>query len=225
MKPELSVVLPVHNQADHIADVIQKYQREFKGRPWEIILVPNKCHDESPRICREIAAKNRNIRVIENKRGGWGLSVRMGLQAARGHFLCYTNSARTLPSTISLLFKQHKKHPGALVKVTRHTRGNWVRSLGSVLYNLECRWLFRMTSWDINGTPKLFTARLFRQLKLTAEGDLLDLEFLKKCARLGIPLFEIPVGGFARYGGKSSMSFKSAIRLYGGALRLWWKTK
>jgi len=225
MKPELSVILPVHNQADHIASVIEGYLREFKNQPWEIILVPNKSHDNSTRICRSIAAKNPNIRVIENKLGGWGLSVRMGLQTARGRFLCYTNSARTIPSTISFLFKQYKKHPGALAKVTRHTRGNWIRSFGSVLYNLECRWLFQINSWDINGTPKLFDANLLRRLKLTSKGDLLDLEFLTKCNRLGVPLFEMPIGGFARHGGKSSTSLKNAVRLYGGALQLWWNFK
>lgn len=224
-KPEFSIVLPVYNQADHIAWVIEKYRAELKNLSCEIILVPNKCRDESVRICRSLAARNRDIRVIENKRGGWGLSVRMGLQASRGRFLCYANSARTFPSTLSQVLKAFKKNPDTLTKATRHTRKNWIRSIGSFLYNLECRWLFQLESWDINGTPKVFDAGLLRRVKLTSNGDLIDLELLIKCKRLGVALREIPVGGFARYGGKSTMNFKNAFRLYAGALRLWRELK
>ena len=43
-----------------------------------------------------------------------------------------------------------------VIKASRKIRENWKRRLGSLLYNLECRALFDLPYWDINGTPKVF---------------------------------------------------------------------
>jgi len=221
MKPELSVVLPVRNQADHIAGVVQQYRSAFKGRPWEIILVPNACTDDSARICRRLAAKGRGLKVVENPAGGWGLSVRVGLKAASGRFLCYTNSARTDPATIPVLFEKLKGQPGSLAKVSRHSRGQFLREAGSFFYNWECRILFGIQSRDVNGTPKIFRSELLPKMPLISEGDMVDAEILARCRKLGVPILEMPLGGWGRHGGKSSTGFKSAARMYLGALRLW----
>ena len=97
-KLELSVVLPIHNQADHITELLKRYAKVLSKKPWEIIWFRNACRDNSPALCRQMAARHPLMRVVETPRGGWGLSVYTGLQRARGKFLCYTNSARTGPA-------------------------------------------------------------------------------------------------------------------------------
>ena len=214
MRPDLSVVLPVHNQADHIADLLGRYARAFNKKNWEIILVPNACRDNSPTLCRQIAVRYPFIRVVETHQGGWGLAVHAGLRKARGKFLCYTNSARTDPQTITRLFEKFKKNPEGLMKVHRRWRGNLLREGGSWLYNLECRWLLGLGTWDVNGTPKILSAELFGKLSIRSRGDFWDAELLSQCRRLKIPVSEMPLEGWARHGGKSLMSLKSAWRLY-----------
>lgn len=225
MKPELSVILPVYNQADHIAGVIEGYLNAFRGKPWEIILVPNACSDNSPQICRELSKKHKNVRFVENPLGGWGLSVRKGLEAARGRFFCYANSARTDPATIPALFNQLLEKPGSLAKVSRHSRGHFLRELGSLLYNFECRVLFRVNCHDVNGTPKIFDSDLLRRVSLTSDGDLLDAEILAWCSRMKVPVVEMRHGVWNRHGGKSTTNFKSAARMYWGAFQLWLRMK
>jgi hypothetical protein len=220
VRTELSLVLPVYNQADHIVDVVERMAAVFRGRPWEIILVPNACHDESPQLCRRLARRHRGVRSIENPLGGWGLSVRVGLQAARGRFIGYTNSARTDPATVPELFNLIRKCPEVLAKVRRTHRGHPLREFGSTLYNLECRLLFGTRSGDVNGTPKIFSKESYRRMHLTSDGDLLDAEVLAWCRRLGIPLLEMPLAGWGRHGGKSTTSFRSAARMYLGVLKL-----
>jgi hypothetical protein len=225
MRPELSVILPIHNQADHIASVLERYYFQFKKRSWEIILVPNACRDDSVRVCRKIASRHRNTRVVENPQGGWGLSVRVGLQKARGRYLCYTNSARTDPATIVTLFEKFKRNPQCLAKVDRRFRGNWFREWGSWLYNLECRWLLGLSTRDVNGTPKIFSETTFHKINLRSSGDLIDAELLLQCRRLGLPLLETPLKGWVRHGGKSLMSFKTALRLYLGPFQFLGKAR
>ena len=47
-------------------------------------------------------------------------------------------------------------YPDVVVKANRRSATTGGAGLGSLLYNLECRALFDLSFWDINGTPKVF---------------------------------------------------------------------
>jgi glycosyltransferase involved in cell wall biosynthesis len=217
-----SVVLPCRNQEDHIAEVVRSYAAPLQatGRSYELVTVPNACTDRTPEIVRALAEGDPRIRVADNPRGGWGLSVLTGLAAARGSVLCYTNSARTDPGHVAAVLDLCVKNAPCLVKVRREKRGAPLREAGSWLYNLEGRLLFRLAARDVNGTPKAFPRELYRELRLFSEGDLLDLELLAKATRRGVRVIELPVEGFRRHGGRSGTNLRTAFGLYAGALRL-----
>src|SRR5258708_35465343 len=102
----ISVILPVYNQADHIAAIVEGYITTLARIPnsVEFLLVVNGCRDNSIEVCNELAAKYPSIRVIFSQNGGWGLAVKLGLQQANGGLLCYSNSARTSSQDLRLLF-------------------------------------------------------------------------------------------------------------------------
>lgn len=218
----LSVVLPCRNQEDHIEEVLRSYAGplERTGRSYELVVVPNACSDRTAQIVRSVSEGDPRIRVVENPRGGWGLSVIMGLAAARGSMLCYTNSARTDPENVVAVLDLCMKSGPCLAKARRDKRGAPLREAGSWLYNVEGRLLFGIRARDVNGTPKVLSRDLFRDLRLFSEGDLLDLELMAKVSRLDIPIVELPVRGFTRHGGRSSTDWKTAWALYTGALKL-----
>jgi len=219
----ISVVLPVHNQADHVADAIQEYQAALSRipAPHELILVVNASTDGSLDVCRELEASSDAVRVITSDRGGWGLAVRLGLRAARGDLLCYTNLARTSGDDLTLLLLYATVQSGVVVKANRKIRDSAVRRLGSLLYNLECRALFDLSNWDINGTPKVFPRACAPLLRLEREDDLIDAEFCIVCRREGYRMFEVPIFSTRRHGGRSTTGWLSALRLYWGAIELW----
>ncbi len=223
--PELSVVLPVRDQADHIARVIESYHHDFArhGFSYELVVVVNACRDTSLSICRELEARDRRVRVIENPAGGWGRSVRAGLAEARGQYVCYTNSARTRPATIPVLLEIARSRQLVVAKVRRTARGNRLRELGSALYNFECQLLLGVGGRDVNGTPKVFPRALLERLELVSDGDLVDAEFLVQCRRAGAPVVSVPQAGWRRHGGRSSTNWRSAWLMYTGAVKLWWR--
>jgi hypothetical protein len=213
MRPELSIVLPVYNQADHIVEVVGLWRAVLKGRPWEVLLIPNGCRDDSAKLCRAQAKKDKKVRVVELEKGGWGLAVREGLSHAKGKFVGYTNSARTDPSVLPILFEELKKGPKALVKGDRRVRENLLRRVGSLTYNLENRFLFGTKSRDVNGTPKMFAAPLLDRMELSSTGDLLDAEILAWCSRLGVPVREVPLYTWTRHGGRSTTKVMSGAKM------------
>ena len=224
---KISVVLPVHNQADHIAAIVESYRDALGqiGEPYEIVLVLNGCRDDSLAVCEALAQSFAEIRVIADPRAGWGLAVKAGLRAARGDLLCYTNCARTSADDLQQLIRQGLEQPASVFKAIRRVRDNWKRRLGSVLYNMECRLLFGLPTRDVNATPKVFSRSHAALLTLRSDDDLFDAEFMRTCVREGFPVVEVPIFSNRRQGGSSTTNYSSAVRMYVGAYRLWRGTR
>lgn len=148
------------------------------------------------------------------------MAVRMGLRQARGDLLCYTNAARTAPGDLVLSLLYAVAFPDVVVKANRKIRSGWGRRLGSLLYNLECRALFDLPNWDVNGTPKVFPRRFKQLMALTRDDDLIDLEFTAVCRRENYPMVEVPIFSSRRHGGKSTTTYMSALKMYWGAYQL-----
>ena len=218
----VSIVLPVHDQADHIRAVVTEYVAAVAdlSRTCELILVPNGCRDDSDAICADLARELEPVRSVSSDRAGWGRAVRLGLASAVGDTLCYTNTARTDPGDLRQALLYAESLPGVVVKANRKIREGRTRRLGSLLYNLECRALFDLSSWDVNGTPKVFPRSCGRLLDLTRDDDLIDTEFAVICRTEGYPMVELPIFSARRHGGRSTTNARTALRLYRGAFEL-----
>ena len=218
----ISIILPVHNQADHIAEVVSRFDLALSHIlcRYELILVSNACRDDSADICRGLARSCEHVRAIESREGGWGRAVRVGLRESTGNLLAYTNTARTTPALLAMLVLHAVVNPNCVVKTTRLGRSG-LRLLGSTAYNFECKLLFQVPSWDVNGTPKIFPRSFEKLLTLSRNDDLIDLEFMKICRHEAYPVVEIPVYSESRHGGDSTTRLNSAFNLYYGAYRMW----
>jgi glycosyltransferase involved in cell wall biosynthesis len=219
----ISIILPVHNQADHIGKIVQEYTAALAKvpNPHEFWLVANACKDNTIEVCQDLAKTIPTVNVTSTETGGWGLAVKLGLAKANGEIICYTNSARTSPDILALTLLYATVYPNVVIKANRKIRDNWRRRLGSLLYNLECRALFDLSVWDINGTPKVFPRNFEKLLHLSREDDLIDAEFNMICRREGYPVIEVPVFSTRRHSGKSTTNYGSAVKMYAGAYDLW----
>ena len=218
-----SVVLPVHNQADHIESVLSEYIASLQrlGISFELLPVVNgPRRDDSLEICQRMQERYGCIRTVCIEESGWGHAVRAGLAEATGDLLCYTNSARTTGKDLLLLLLYGMAHSDCVIKANRKIRESARRRLGSLLYNLECRSLFDLPYWDINGTPKVFHRELGKLLTLSRNDDLIDLEFNAICRAEGYQVIELPIFSSSRRSGKSTTNWGSAFRMYWGAWQL-----
>jgi glycosyltransferase involved in cell wall biosynthesis len=218
----VSVVVPAYSQADHIAIVLRSYNEvlEKLGKPYEMVVVVNGPDDGTFEVCQDAAGVSQNIRVVRS-RPGWGMAVQQGIAIARGDLICFTNSARTAPGDLLAILHFAVAYPGVVIKANRKTRDSVARRLGSLLYNLECRALFNIANFDVNGTPKAFPRSFEGLLALQRHDDVLDAEFNAVCVRQGYPVLEVPIVSTRRHGGTSTTSLRTAVRLYWGAYDLW----
>jgi glycosyltransferase involved in cell wall biosynthesis len=218
----VSLVLPVHNQADHITGVVEGYVNVVRriGMDVDFILVANACTDNSPALCRQLAHRHERVQAIEQSSGGWGHAVRAGLASADRELLGYTNCARTSPEILALTLSYARAYPGVVIKANRRVRDSLFRRMGSLLYNLECRALFDLATWDVNGTPKLFPSSFHKLRELRSARDLLDAEVMLVCRQENYPVLEVPLLATTRLGGRSTTNLRSALRMYRGAAAL-----
>jgi glycosyltransferase involved in cell wall biosynthesis len=219
----ISIILPVHNQADHINRLVQEFVEELTKvpAPYELLLIENGSRDDSLEICKRAAEDFASVRALHSERPGWGRAVRLGLEKSEGDLICYTNSARTTAKDLVVCLLYAVAYGGTVVKANRKIREGWMRRIGSLLYNIESRTLFDLSNWDVNGTPKVFPRRFDRLLKLERDDDLIDVEFCVVCRENDYPMIEVPSFSSRRHGGKSTTGYGSALRMYRGAIALW----
>ena len=221
--PQVSIVLPVYNQAGHVEQVVTACLDALSRTQirYEMILVVNGDTDNSLAVCRKIEAGCDAVNTVFSGRVGWGEAVRTGIKVGSGSLMCFSNSARTSPEDLVLMILYAIANPGQVIKANRRKRGSLIRRMGSLFYNLECRFLFDMPYWDINGTPKVFPCAFDKLLRMQRPDDLLDLEFNLICRSEGYPMLEVPIFSTRRCAGRSTTTFWSAIRLYMGAYKIW----
>jgi glycosyltransferase involved in cell wall biosynthesis len=225
--PAVSVILPFCNQAAEARGIVQGHVAMLAaaGIAHEIILVPNGSSDDTGAVCRAMAAELPGVRCLDIDGRGWGCAVRAGIAAASGTIICYANSARTRPDDLQRILTHAMRNPGQVVKATRVHRHSRMRRLGSSLYNALCGTMLQLSTRDVNGTPKAFPRSATVLRNLQRDDDLIDLEFMWRCARAPLHVSEIPVHSDIRYGGRSTTGYGTAWRLYTGAIRFWWHAR
>lgn len=214
-KSDFSIVFPVMNQEDHIEKVIRMFHRELKKHKYsfELITVVNCSRDKSYKVCKKVATEFVNVSAYELKGCGYGLGILHGLKKAKGRYLCYLNSARIHPPDLIRTIKHFLIEPKILVHGVRMKRDNAKRGLGSLIYNVFCRVVFRISNRDINGNPNIFSREIYEKFRLRSSDSMIDLELLEKAKKMKIPIVEVPVYDYTRHGGKSTSNFSTIFRL------------
>ncbi len=219
--PTFSIILPLYKQLNHAEHLYNTYTNHLDslGETWEILFIVNGVDDGA--VARLNSLNNRpNVKVHWLEKGGWGRAVKYGLAQAQGKYLCYTNSARTEIADLLLILNYAKVNNDNVVKATRIIREKFTRKVGSTLYNLECRILYKVPIWDINGTPKVLPRKVYDKLNIVSDDDLIDAEIIVRCAKMGVLIIDIPVVSTTRISGSSTTNFKSAFKMYSGAFKL-----
>ena len=220
--PIFSIILPVYDQKQDIERILNEYPGKLNelNVSWELLLIVNGSKDGSYSLARKLIIEYENVRVYELNTPGWGSAVKHGISKSKGQFICYTNSARTNCNDLILILNYALVNDNIVIKANRIIRDSLIRKLGSVIFNLEFRFIFKIPVWDINGTPKVISSAILKDLNLQENGDLIDAELMLKCVKRKIQFIEVPVINTKRFSGKSTTGLISAIKMYFGLFSL-----
>lgn len=96
----LSILVPAFNEALRIRPGLEKAIDFLKKQSfsWEIIIVDDGSSDETAAVVAGLSKKEKNVRLISLGRNfGKGHAIRMGVEAAGGDFIIFTDADFSVP--------------------------------------------------------------------------------------------------------------------------------
>ncbi|MCS6862398.1 MAG: glycosyltransferase family 2 protein, partial [Abditibacteriales bacterium] len=88
--PEVSVVVPMYNEEESIADTVHQLRDALNRltEDWEIVLVNDGSTDRTYEVAAEVAQDIPEVRIVSYQpNGGRGKALRTGLAHARGDII------------------------------------------------------------------------------------------------------------------------------------------
>ena len=90
MPPLLSVVIPARNEEGSIVETLESITSVLtrENIPREIVVVDDASSDGTAALIRDFGARDPSVRLVTNTgRNGFGMAIRMGLEAAKGEIV------------------------------------------------------------------------------------------------------------------------------------------
>lgn len=111
-KPLVSVIMPVKNAAEFVAQALESIQAQTLT-DWELIVVNDGSSDETGNILKTFAREDKRIRVLTNKQSqGIGASLNKALGYAKGDYIARMDGDDiALPKRLALQVAFLRKHP------------------------------------------------------------------------------------------------------------------
>ena len=198
--PEISVVLPAHNEVMLIGSTITNLVSglERRRRAFEIVVVENGSTDGTLRLARLLAAQLPGVRVLSLPTGDYGVALAAGFQDALGalifsfdvdyYDLSFLDAAlRLLDSGQADVVLASKRAAGA-----RDRRPIARRILTAGFTAMSHRVLDLETS-DAHGMKALRASVVVPLIDRTVlRGSLFDVELVLRASRIGLAVRELP---------------------------------
>lgn len=223
-KKELSILLPVYNEALQIEKCIREVETtlsRFSGS-YEIIISEDGSTDGTDVIVSSLLSTNPNLSFLHSSvRLGKGKAIKKALGRATGNTIVFMDadlatSLDYLPKVLRSVRKQ-----GGLAIASRHFKGSVVRrrtsrTFFSLAYNLFVRLLFFDGVHDHQCGFKAMSQEAARVvLETKSDGFFFDTEMILRCKKQGFPIVEIGVE-WAETRGKG----ESKVQLFRDAKRI-----
>ena len=197
---DLSIVMPCLNEAETLAQCIEKAQVGIQrsGVRGEIVVADNGSKDNSVLIAEKLGA-----RVAHVKEKGYGNALRGGIQAASGKWIIMGDADESYDFSETDRFVKKFQEGFELVTGCRLPQGGGTilpgamplshRWLGNPLFSRMARHMFAAPIHDVYCGLRGFTRDLYDRLELQCDGMEFATEMIIKASLRGAHITEIPI--------------------------------
>jgi len=198
--PEISVVIPVYNEAGLVREATRELRRKLDALDWdyEIVLAENGSRDGTQEALREIARADPRVRWFHEERPDYGRALKRGILEARGRVvvcdeidLCDVGFyQRALP----LLAEGADLVIGSKAMRGADDGRPWIRRAATRTITVLLRLTTGFRGTDTHGLKAFVRARLEAVVRAcTVERDLFASELVIRAQRMGRDVREIPI--------------------------------
>jgi glycosyltransferase involved in cell wall biosynthesis len=200
--PELSVVMPAHNEAGFLDQTLKVLVSAFRDRglTFEMVVVENGSTDSTLADARTFAADDDAVVVLTRPVADYGEAMRTGLLASRGAVVVVFDVDYFDPGFVDAVLPRLTAPGGPAVIVgskrapgTRDTRP-WPRRAITAGFSTVLRVGFGLTVSDTHGMKGMRREVVEPIARRCRNGtDLFDTELVLRADRAGLEVAEVPV--------------------------------
>jgi glycosyltransferase involved in cell wall biosynthesis len=216
MQPDISVVVPMRNEAPNVDELYRELTSTLEGlrRPYEIIAIDDGSTDDTFALLARIQSSDSHLRVIRFRRNfGQTAAFAAGFAEARGRYIVtmdgdLQNDPRDIPEMVAVL----EQRPADIVAGWRKDRKDrfFSRRLPSMVANRIISRATGVRLHDYGCSLKVFRAEVVKPMKLYGEMH----RFLPAIAsEFGVTTVEKVVNHRARTRGSSKYGISRTIRV------------
>lgn len=216
--PAISAFVPAYNEAQNIEEVVTRLHRALErvaDQHEVIVVLYGGCSDGTDSIVnRMMQADERLSLVIQpRERPGYGVALRMGIQAARHAHIFYTDADNQFdPDEIDRLVALIQDND--LVTGYRIRRQDpLARRVTAWVYNRLVDVALGTRVRDVDCAFKLYRRALFDGMTLSCDTGLIDPEIVSKARRAGLRVAEVGVTHYPRKGGEGHFEAEPRLGL------------
>jgi glycosyltransferase involved in cell wall biosynthesis len=215
MTPELSIVIPVHNESPNIKSLYDELTGvlERDGRSFEVIVVDDGSTDDTFEQLARFQARDPRLRVIRFRRNfGQTAAFAAGFAYARGRLVVTMDGDRQNdPADISRMVARAEQGADIVAGWRKDRKDRFVtRRIPSMLANKLISWATGVALHDYGCSLKVFRAEVVKPLRLYGEMH----RFLPAIAsQIGVTIEEVVVNHRAREAGASKYGLSRTIRV------------
>lgn len=168
---ELSVVIPICNEEESIAELLRKLSLALRGLKgeFELIFVDDGSTDSTLAELKKLQKKSANIHIISFRRNfGKSYALTTGFQKAKGNYIVTLDAdLQDDPSNIKTLYEEIKKRDADMINGWRKNRkDSEIKLISSKAFNRLVSFLFDITINDLNSGLKIYKSEVAKELNL-----------------------------------------------------------
>lgn len=192
----LSVVVPVHNEAEFLPIGLPRLLEIVAGLADEVWLVENGSTDTTLSLVRQAAAINPLLRVLALPAPDYGAALRAGFLAAQHEWVVAFDIDYASRRFLEQLHVS--KDRADIVLASKRDPGSsdsrsWLRRIGTVGFNLALRTLFGSRVSDTHGIKAIRREVIIRLTpEVISTRDMFDTELVLRAERAGYRIVEVP---------------------------------
>jgi dolichol-phosphate hexosyltransferase len=195
---DLSILMPVFNEAGTVQRAIDDLRSADLRLEWELIVVDDGSTDGTRELVRQAGADAR-VRVLTHERNlGKGAAIRTAVSRARGEISTIFDadleySAEDLVSVVEPLVERRSNAVFGVRAFSRSSPSSSGFLLGNRLVTGVARVLFDTPFGDVMTCHKALRTSVFRSLGCRETGFAIEAEIAARLAQRGEPILEVPV--------------------------------